>query len=121
MNKRQYGTQIEDLSCDFLKENGLLIKERNFRCKQGEVDIIAMEDGYLVFVEVKYRSSSSYGNAEEAVDFRKQRKICRVSDFYKLRYGLGEFTPIRFDVLAVNTEDEGKMTFHWIKDAFPYR
>ncbi len=89
------------MAADFLKRQGYCISEINFRCKFGEIDIVATDGEYLCFVEVKYRTSSKSGHPEEAVNYRKQRRICRVSDFYLLRYGKGMDTQIRYDVVAI--------------------
>ena len=70
----------------------------------GEIDIIAMKDEYLVFVEVKYRSTSRYGNASEAVGIRKQQTIRNVASFYlTTRYKRTDI-PCRFDVIAINAD-----------------
>lgn len=119
MNKRARGSDYEEIACGFLEKNGVVILERNFRCRRGEIDIIGLEksekESRLVFFEVKYRSGDKYGTASEAVDIRKQSVICNVSDFYrtchKQYYGLG----IRYDVIAFQKDD-----LKWIKDAFGY-
>ena len=67
VNKRTLGTEKEFQAVKYLVDKGYTIVERNFRTRMGEIDIIAMKDEYLVFVEVKYRSTSRYGNASEAV------------------------------------------------------
>ena len=59
MNKRQVGTQYESMAVQYLTEAGYHILERNFRCRTGEIDIIAKDGAYLVFVEVKYRASAA--------------------------------------------------------------
>ena len=87
----------------------------NFRCKIGEIDIICKDDDYLVFVEVKYRSSSSYGYPMEAVNYKKIKKICKVSDYYRLIHKIKEDTGIRYDVISIKGED-----IEWIKNAFEY-
>ena len=94
---------------------GVKIKERNFRCRQGEIDIIGYEGGFLVFFEVKYRRSRNVGSAAEAVGGAKQRKICRVADYYRVIHHCNEDTPIRFDVVAIDGEN-----FQWIRNAFYY-
>ncbi len=58
MNTRAVGTDGEEMACQYLAQNGVRIKERNFRCKQGEIDIIGFGGGNLVFIEVKYRKNS---------------------------------------------------------------
>ncbi len=105
MNKRAEGSRYEHAACSYLKERGFQIAEQNFRCRQGEVDIIGYHGGYLVFVEVKYRATPNQGRAEEAVTVAKQRRICRTADYYRYRHGMGEDCPVRYDVIAI----QGKM------------
>ena len=101
MNKRQVGTQYESMAVQYLTEAGYHILERNFRCRTGEIDIIAKDGAYLVFVEVKYRASAACGSALEAVDYRKQQSILRVSQYYMVSHGYGTQTNCRFDVVAI--------------------
>lgn len=115
MNNREKGAQKEEQVCAYLLSRGVKIKERNFRCRQGEIDIIGYDGGCLVFFEVKYRSSRSVGSAAEAVGYTKQRKICRVADYYRMIHHCGEDTPLRFDVVAIDGEN-----IQWIKNAFYY-
>lgn len=116
MNTRKTGAQKEEQVCAYLLSQGVTIKERNFRCWQGEIDIIGEADGYLVFFEVKYRSSGAKGHAAEAVGTTKQKTICRVCDYYRYTRHYPETTPVRFDVVAL---EAGTLT--WIKNAFMYR
>lgn len=113
-NTRKIGSGYEQIAADFLTELGYKILEMNYRIRQGEIDIIAMDRNCIVFVEVKYRAGGTL-NALEAVDYRKQRKISRVALTYLTRHHLNEFTPCRFDVVAVT--DEG---CHVTKNAFDY-
>ena len=115
MNKRQKGAQKERQVCAYLLSEGVEILERNFRSKQGEIDVIGRDGDYLVFFEVKYRSSRNKGSAAEAVGYAKQKRICRVADYYRAVHQCREDTPIRFDVVAVDKEQ-----VTWIKDAFYY-
>ncbi|MCD7726536.1 MAG: YraN family protein [Clostridiales bacterium] len=116
MNKRQTGAQKEQQVCAYLIAKGVRVKEQNFRCRQGEIDLIGYDGEYLVFFEVKYRSGSSKGTAAEAVGLAKQKKICRVADYYRMLHHCPEDTPIRFDVVAL---ESGRMK--WLQNAFPYR
>lgn len=116
INKREIGSSYEDKAEEYLRQLGFEVLERNFRCKTGEIDIIAKEENYLVFVEVKYRRDDRLGLPQEAVDVRKQQKICRTSDYYRMKKKLGEETPVRFDVVWVL----GKRT-ELIRNAFDYR
>ena len=121
MNKHKFGMQGEDIACKFIESHGGRIIERNFRFKGGEIDVIYKDGDYIVFGEIKYRSSSTFGMAEEAVGYRKQRTISRGCDFYLVKNHLDEFTKVRFDVIALNI-DEGQNTVkvHYVKNAFDY-
>lgn len=114
INKRIIGSCHEEQAAAFLKKQGLFILERNFRCKSGEIDLIARDGKYLVFVEVKYRSGRENGCASAAVDWHKQKRISQAAQFFLLRYGYSE-PPCRFDVVAI----DGKH-IQWIKNAFDY-
>ena len=87
MNKRKTGQEQEAKAACFLKTQGYQILEQNYRCKRGEIDLVAREGQYLVFVEVKYRSTNESGLPEEAVDLRKQRQISRVAAWYLTEKG----------------------------------
>ncbi|MCR5580139.1 MAG: YraN family protein [Pseudobutyrivibrio sp.] len=115
MNNRKQGNDFEKLAADYLKSKGMFIKEMNFYCKMGEVDIIALDGNYLVFVEVKYRKSAAKGTGLEAVNYNKMRKICRVADFYMYSRKLSGATSVRFDVIAI---EEGHLKH--IINAFEY-
>lgn len=101
MNRRTLGGEYEKKAGAYLIQQGYRILEYNFRCKSGEIDIIAKDGDYLVFVEVKYRKTASSGNPLEAVGRRKQQTVSRAAMFYCLSHGYGTDTPCRFDVIAV--------------------
>lgn len=115
MNTRQTGAEKEQIAAEYLEEHGMRIIERNFRVRQGEIDLVGRHEGYLVFVEVKYRADSSKGSALDAVTPHKQRQICRTADFYRMRHGLGDDTPVRYDVLAIQGRE-----IDWLPNAFPH-
>ncbi len=115
MNTREKGAQKEQQVCAYLLSEGVEILERNFRAGQGEIDVIGRDGSYLVFFEVKYRAGAGRGSAAEAVGSAKQRKICQVADYYRLRHQCSEDTPIRFDVVAIDGE-----RLRWIKNAYDY-
>ena len=118
MNKRSTGAKYEQLAADHLRSHGARIIETNFRCRSGEVDLIFRDHETLVFAEVKYRTNSRYGCASEAVTPQKQQTIVRVGSFYLMRYGFSTDTPVRFDVIAIDAEEDGQLRINWIKDAF---
>ena len=105
MNKRQVGFENEYEAELYLTNSGYRIIEKNFYCKAGEIDIIAEEDGYLCFIEVKYRENTENGFPEEAVDIRKIKKITRSAVFYMNKHGLPEDYPVRFDVVSILGKD----------------
>lgn len=100
-NRRKVGGRYEDLAADYLTRQGYEILERNYRDRLGEIDIIAREGPYLVFVEVKYRKNLKNGYPEEAVCGRKQQRIRHTASYYLYRHGHGEETPCRFDVVSI--------------------
>lgn len=100
MNTRIVGKQGEDLAVKYLKKHKYKIIERNFSCKFGEIDVVAMDGKYVVFVEVKSRSDDSFGMPREAVNWRKQQKIVQSANYWLYkndRIGL----PVRFDVIEI--------------------
>lgn len=114
-NKRARGAAAEHLAAEYLTQNGMRIIEQNFRCRQGEIDLIGYHNGYLVFVEVKYRSTARNGVPQEAVGAAKQRVICRVADYYRYRHKVPLSTPVRYDVVAISGEE-----LQWYQNAFSH-
>ena len=94
------GKSGEKLAKDYLITKGYSILETNYRNKIGEIDIIAKDKDILVFIEVKTRTSTDYGYAFEAVDFRKQRKIINTSMVY-VKYKNYVDTQLRYDIIEV--------------------
>ncbi|MDO5156943.1 MAG: YraN family protein, partial [Eubacteriales bacterium] len=78
-NKRKLGAKAEQAIKQYLNEHGIVVVEMNYRCKQGEIDVIARDGAYYVFIEVKYRTSLQYGSPQEAVHLKKQRTISKVA------------------------------------------
>lgn len=109
------GAQGEAAALTFLKQTGYRILATNYKTVFGEVDIIAMDNGTTVFVEVKSRSGSAFGHPFEAVTPKKQEKIRKVALFYMKQKK--QEIPVRFDVLSINIED-GQNKIEHIIDAF---
>lgn len=116
MNKRTLGTEYEKKACTYLQEQKYEILECNYRCRMGEIDIIARDGKYLVFLEVKYRGKGTCGYAASAVTKKKQQVISHVAAFYLLKNRLSDSTPCRFDVVAI---DGDQITLY--KNAFDYQ
>ena len=94
------GVLGEELAFHELRRRGYKVLLRNYECSLGEIDLIAKHEGFLVFVEVKTRSSADMGSPAEGVTPEKRRQIVRVAQYYLKRYGIQD-VPCRFDVVAV--------------------
>jgi putative endonuclease len=106
------GQEKERIACAYLQDKGLLLLERNYRCRRGEIDMVMREGNTLVFVEVRYRASTRFGTPAETVDIRKQRKLAAAASHYLQRNPTE--LPCRFDVIALS----GTNRIDWIRDAF---
>ena len=113
MNRRAEGTAYEKRAAQYLEERGYKVLSHNYRCRQGEVDLIAQDGEYLVFVEVKYRKDARSGYGSEAVSWQKQRRIINTARWYLAQHERNADTPCRFDVVSFLGE---QITL--IKDAF---
>ena len=112
-NNRSKGSEYEDDACRFLIDQGYRILERNFRTRSGEIDIIASDKEYTVFVEVKYRKTLKTGYPSEAVTLSKQKKIINTSVYY-LYIKHKTNCNIRYDVIEII----GDSTINHYKNAF---
>lgn len=113
------GQSGEELAVRYLLLNGYLILQRNFRCRLGEIDIIASKVDVLTFIEVKTRFSLRTGNPAEAVTFSKQQKIRRVAQYYMLIEGLLDNIPIlSFDVIEIVINNERIVHFKHYEHCF---
>jgi putative endonuclease len=108
----QQGEASEQRACDYLQAQGLTQVARNYRCRQGELDLIMLDRHTLVIVEVRYRRSDAYGSALESITARKQSRIIAATQHYLAQNP--HSAPIRFDVIALSGEND----LNWIKNAF---
>lgn len=109
------GFIAEQQARDYLVKQGLKWVESNYRCQLGEIDLIMRDKEYLVFVEVRARTSKAYGGALESVGFRKQQKILKTASLYLLTRKIQEQYPIRFDIVSI---EGNPSTLSWIPNAF---
>lgn len=112
MNNRKSGLTGETFACAYLEDHGYRILERNYRCKLGELDIVAQDGSTLVFVEVKARDTETFGQPFEAVTGAKIKKIIASARYWAVTHGAYE-REMRFDVISVL---RGKIEH--IRDAF---
>ena len=113
MNKRSTGFCYERKAAEYLISCGCKIIKKNYRCRAGEIDLIVRDGAYLVFVEVKYRSTAFSGYGSEAVDVRKQNRIRKAAVWYMKEYHVPMDQPCRFDVISFLGDEISIM-----KDAF---
>lgn len=104
------GQQGEDQALAFLQQQGLVLIERNFRCRGGELDLVMRERETLVFVEVRKRRSRDFGGAAASVTATKQSRLMLAAQIFLQRYA--PLPPCRFDVIAIDGEQ-----IDWIKNA----
>lgn len=105
MNNKSTGNYGEDLTCEYLKSKGYQILERNYLIRGGEIDIVAMDGEYLVFVEVKTRYSHEYGPPLESITPWKVRALIKTALFYVVKTNWGN-KPYRLDVVSVDFADD---------------
>lgn len=99
-NNRVVGSYYEEIASTYLIEKGYEIICHNFRSKFGEIDIIACDGEYIVFIEVKYRKTKQFGYPREAVTYQKQRRIIRTAQYFLLTQ-IGKEQSCRFDVIEI--------------------
>lgn len=114
----EVGRRGERAAVQWLRDRGYRILETNYRWHRAEIDVIALDGGWVVFIEVKTRKVGVYGPPEEAVGRKKQNQIARVAAHYLQARGM-EGMDCRFDVLALReTRDSGRIVVEHIKNAF---
>lgn len=118
-NNKVFGAFGESLATDYLSQQGYRVIERNFSCRAGEIDIIAIHGDTVVFIEVKTRSSERFGMPSEAVSTTKQRRIVKTALFYLQKNRLLD-NMSRFDVIEIITDEDNKSRINLIQDAFQY-
>lgn len=110
------GTQVERDVCRYLEKQGLKLIRRNYHSRGGEIDLIMQHQDVLVFVEVRYRKSASYGSAIESVNYSKQQRLIHAATQY-LQQHPPKQESCRFDVVGVSPSSQG-YDINWIQNAF---
>ena len=101
--RRETGIRGEDLAAEYLARAGLSVLERNYRCKAGEIDVVAEDSGELVFAEVRTRSGTAFGTPEESITARKRRKMAECAFSYLAERG-AHGRSWRVDLVAVELD-----------------
>ena len=108
------GQAVETLALQFLQGHGHRLVARNFRCRQGEIDLITLEQQVLVFTEVRYRKRSDFGGAALSVDARKQARLIQAARHFLHRHPEYQHIDCRFDMIAFEADAPPQ----WYKNAF---
>jgi putative endonuclease len=107
MRRRETGILGEKLASDFLEKRGYRILEANYRCPEGEIDLVAKHKDYLVFIEVKTRRSLEFGMPEESITAAKKERLKAVAYHYQQNHS--DLPPSwRIDVVAIELDKKGK-------------
>ncbi|OUM96379.1 MAG: YraN family protein [Thermobacillus sp. ZCTH02-B1] len=115
--RRETGRRGEEAAAHYLAARGFRILHRNWRCRMGELDIVAEDGETIVFVEVRTRAPGSrFGTAAESVDTRKRRRLAALAQAYLAMNGR-RHAPIRFDVIACTTRSDGTLDIDHIPGA----
>lgn len=114
--RKVIGAHGEDQAAKYLKAHGYRIIEKNWRCRLGEIDLVAKEADTLVFCEVKTRSNQSFGHPLEAITASKKERLRRLGEAY-IQAAPGTNAALRFDVISI-IENGGNSRLEHIKDAF---
>jgi putative endonuclease len=112
------GAAAEAAAAEYLQTQGLLVLARNLRCRAGELDLVCLDGGVIVIVEVRYRATSEFGGALASVTWRKRRKLIRATEFLRQRLPEWHARALRFDVIAVQGGPDGTQQMNWVRDAF---
>lgn len=117
MQRRERGFHAEHAAANYLREQGLVIRNNNFSCRAGEIDLIALDGESLVFVEVRARQQGALVDGAESISGRKKQRLIRAARFFLHRHGLHD-SICRFDVIAITLHNDGHQDFQWIRNAF---
>ena len=115
--RHRRGAAGEQAAASALQRQGYRLLERNFRCRAGEIDIVAEHDDTLCFVEVRTRRQGAMVDGRSSVDQRKRGRLVRAAQYYCLVRGVGE-RAMRFDVVSVRALDDGGFNTELIRNAF---
>lgn len=111
------GLEGETLALEYLEQQGLVLVQRNYRCKLGEIDLIMRDKDTLIFVEVKLRKSDTFGSAAAMVTHAKQKKLLKAARHFMMYHPATAQCDMRFDVVGI-TQSKRTCPIDWIQHAF---
>ena len=116
-NPGSVGRDAERLAERFLTRRGLIVVARNYRCRRGEIDLVMRDADTLVFVEVRRRTSRTFGGGLGSIDRRKRVRLVAAAELFLTVNRIGDDRPCRFDVVAIDGPSR-RATIEWVRDAF---
>src|SRR5262245_45445606 len=111
--RKDAGAKAEDVALAYLRQHGLQLIERNYRCRAGEIDLVMIDDSILALIEVRYRTGVDFGGAAASVTLTKQRRIANAARHLLLTHANLQRYRARFDVVAIDG-----LKIDWIRNAF---
>ena len=114
LTRQERGREAERAAAAYLERAGLAIVARNWRCRHGELDLVARDGATVVFVEVRARASAGFGGARGSIDHRKRAKLVTTAGAYLARFR--EPPPCRFDAVLLEGTVSPRIT--WVRNAF---
>lgn len=112
------GKHAESMALKYLQAQGLKKLQKNFACKCGEIDLIMLDNEFLVFIEVRYRKQTQFGHPLETIDYKKQQKIIKTIQYFLMKQPEYNRFPCRIDAIAIHTQvQSGQDQIQWIKNA----
>jgi putative endonuclease len=112
------GLRYEDQARAYLQQRGLELLESNYRCRLGEIDLIMRDGDTVCFIEVRFRGSTDFGGASASITPAKQRKIVKATLFYLSNHQRLTRQALRFDALLIQQQNDNRLEFNWIQNAF---
>jgi len=112
-SRKRIGNEAEQQACKHLQSQGLILLDKNFSTKAGEVDLIMRDGEALVFIEVRYRKNTDFGGAAASITPKKQQRIIKASLAYQQKHY--PQSSMRFDVVAIEGDNR---RLNWIQNAF---
>ncbi|MZR62473.1 YraN family protein [Alcanivorax sp. DP30] len=116
--RKAQGDKAEAAAEQWLEQQGLSLVTRNYRCRQGEIDLVMLDQDSLVFVEVRWRKTQSHGGALASVDHHKQRRLIQAARHFLAKHPIHQQRPCRFDVIGMEPDNSGSVSYQWIQNAF---
>lgn len=117
-DQQRLGQAGEALALSHLQQQGLRLLARNWRCRQGELDLVMLDGDTVVFVEVRYRRHAGWGGAAESVDARKRARLISAAEHFLHQEPRWQTAPCRFDVIALSPGEHSTPRLDWLQNAF---